>query len=310
MQASRLIFIVGPTASGKTRMALEEAERTGASILSCDSLCVYRGMDIGTAKPTVEERARIPHFGIDLTGPDKPYSIADYIAYRDGILGEHAREGRPVIVAGGSGFYLKSFFRATVDTIEIPDDVVERVARIREASGLSGLVGALKSLHPGDETFPGLDLANPRRVEKALLRCLASGRTHGELALAFAQLPEPLPDWKKEVWLLDRPAEELRERNRRRVRAMLDAGLIEEVGRLRERGFERNPSACGAIGYREVLAYLDGGGCLDDLEEAIYTHTNQLMRKQRSWFRHQIPIHRRICPGKGSGSVRDIGGPE
>lgn len=302
MQRPHLTFIVGPTASGKTALAIEEAERRGAVILSCDSLCVYRGMDIGTAKPTLAEQARVPHLGLDLADPWDNFSVARYISYRDTVLEAHRESGVPVIVAGGSGFYLKSFFAQVTDELLIPEAVSQTVRQIRDREGAEGLAAALRAHNGPDEAFPGLDWANPRRVEKALLRCLASGEGYSELLRRFAAQAEPLADWDKEVWMIARPTEELKERNARRVQQMLESGLIDEVRGLREKGFERNPSACGAIGYREVLAYLDGQGTLDTLRQAIITHTSQLMRKQRTWFRRQIPVHRELPPGRGGGA--------
>jgi tRNA dimethylallyltransferase len=296
MKAGKLLFIIGPTASGKTELALREAEQRGAVILSCDSLCVYRGMDIGTAKPSRDEQARIAHYGLDLAEAREPFSVARYIDYRDRVLAEFRDRGATVVVAGGSGFYLKSFFTAVVDRIEISPAVIRRVEGIRQHEGLDGLKAALRACNPPAEGFPGLDWRNSRRVEKALMRCLASGLSYGALLEAFAAQPEPLEEWHKEVRLIDRPAEELRARNRKRVGMMLDAGLIEEVRWLREQGFEANPSAAGAIGYREVLAYLDQEMTREALAEAIVTHTNQLMRKQRSWFRHHMR-HDRLVTG-------------
>ena len=295
MSSGRLLFITGPTASGKTGLALREAERRGAVILSCDSLCVYRGMDIGTAKPTREERERVPHYGLDLADPGEPYSVARYIEHRDGVLARCRDAGLPVVVAGGSGFYLKSFFAQVTDAVRVPDALAREVAALRATEGLPGLVRALRACHGPDETFAGLDLANPRRVEKALLRCRASGRSHSELLRAFKALPPPLPDWDKEVWLVSRPPGELEERIRARVDRMLEDGLVDEARALRARGFERNPSAAGAIGYREVRAFLDGRLPAGELAGAIATHTRQLAHKQRTWFRHQIPVDRQVA---------------
>jgi tRNA dimethylallyltransferase len=295
MKECTLTFIVGPTASGKTQLAIEQARERNAIILSCDSLCFYRGMDIGTAKPTREEQALVPHFGIDLVEPDEAYSVGRYIEYRNGILSKAFENGQDVVVVGGSGFYLKSFLFPVTDNMSIPAEVTKRAEIIRRDAGLPGLLKELRDLNPSDALFEGLDLNNPRRVEKALIRCLASGKTYRELRREFESMPEPLEEWRKEVWLIDRTQKELQARNRQRINLMLEAGLVDEVVRLRDRGFERNPSACGAIGYREVLQYLDGHLTREDLEEAIYIHTNQLMRKQRTWFKHQIPIDRIIA---------------
>lgn len=294
MKSLDMRFIVGPTASGKTELSLRVAETVGGVILSCDSLCFYRGMDIGTAKPSREEQGRVPHYGIDLVDPQEAYSVGRFIAYRDDMLARMEAEGRPVIVVGGSGFYLKSFFAPVVDSLEIPAAVTEQVARLKATGGLPALLEALREVNPPEERFDGLDLKNPRRVEKALMRCLASGASYGALRAAFAAHPAPLRQWKKEVWLVERDPAELHERNLRRARRMLEEGLVEEVERLRAHGFERNPSACRAIGYREVLEYLDGDLPHSELESQIVTHTQQLMRKQRTWFRHHLPVDRRI----------------
>ncbi|MEX0323308.1 MAG: tRNA (adenosine(37)-N6)-dimethylallyltransferase MiaA [Puniceicoccaceae bacterium] len=290
MRQPALVCIVGPTASGKTQLAVERAQATDSVILSCDSLCFYRGMDIGTAKPTAEEQALVPHFGIDLVEPSEPYSVSRYVAYRDDLLEKMLAEGRNVVVVGGSGFYLKSFLYPVTDSLEIPEEISAAVNSLKQTEGLDGLLRELRNVNPPGEPFTGLDLNNSRRVEKALIRCLASGKGYQELRDAFDAMPEPLPEWSKEVWLIERPQEELQARNRMRVGRMLDAGLIQEVESLRQRGFEKNPSACGAIGYREVLQHLDGELSLQELEEAIYVHTNQLMRKQRTWFKNQMKV--------------------
>jgi tRNA dimethylallyltransferase len=297
MNTLELTFIVGPTASGKTELALQEAERRSAVILSCDSLCFYRGMDIGTAKPTAGEQERVRHFGIDLADPDEPFSVSRYVEYRDEVLARAQADGTPVVVVGGSGFYLKSFFSPVTDDLKIPAEVTKTAEAIRRNDGLEGLLLALREHNPADEAFEGLDLQNPRRVEKALIRCLASGKSFSTLRDEFKALPEPLAEWKKDVWMVNRPMSELQQRNSSRVEAMLGAGLVDEVRVLRSRGFERNPSACGAIGYREVLDYLDGNISEEMLPEMIFIHTNQLMRKQRTWFRHQIPVNREVRGG-------------
>jgi len=288
-----LEFIVGTTAVGKTEYALARARETGAVILNADALCVYRGMDIGTAKPTLEEMSRVPHYGIDLVPVRESFSVGDYLSYVHEFLAERKREGRPVVVVGGSGFYLKSFFAPVADRLEIPDSVSREVSDLEQEEGLAGLRRRLEAVNRGEVLK--IDLQNPRRVSKALMRCLASNKTLSQLQSDFEQLPAPFPDWTKRVVLLERPREELEERNRRRVDAMLEAGLIEEVQRLQAEGLENNPSAASAIGYRETLAVLRGELEVSALAERIFINTRQLMRKQRTWFRHQIPVHERVA---------------
>lgn len=287
MNLPSLIFVVGPTAAGKTALSLELAEQLNRPILSCDSLCFYRGMDIGTAKPTAAEQARVPHFGIDLVEPSEGYDIVQYERYARDCVEAHSATG--LIVTGGSGFYLKSFFSPVTDQIEVPEGLMETVQQLHNDQGLPGLVQALQARNP-DGTGT-LDLQNPRRVEKALLRCMASGKTLQQLASEFAHQPDPYADYSRCVLLLDRDTQELDTRIGQRTRQMLATGLIEEVRQLRLKGLEQNPSGRDSIGYRETLQFLDGELDQNTLESEINLHTRQLVRKQRKWFRRQIPIH-------------------
>ena len=163
--------------------------------------------------------------------------------------------------------------------------------------GLAKLVDELRVLNPGG--LAGLDTDNPRRVTRALERCRASGKTLAILKAEFLQRPAAFADWPVQLVRLDRPADELNARIEVRVAAMLRAGLVEEVRRLRIEGFERNPSAAGAIGYREVLAMLDGRLAPEGLAAAIAQNTRGLVRKQRTWFRTQLPEHRVVAADKG-----------
>lgn len=245
-------------------------------------------MDIGTAKPSAAEMARVLHYGIDLYPADQTCSVGDYAAYAQRIAEQAAAAGRNLLVTGGSGFYLKAFFSPVVDNLEISDTVEAEVADLATREGLPGLLRALQARNP--EGLGKLDTHNPRRVENALRRCLASGLTLAELQARFAALPTPFADWYKFVVVLQRDPDDLRARVRRRVDQMLAAGLIDEVRRLIDAGFERNPSAAGSIGYRETIRYLREGGTLEALADEISVHTDQLIRKQRTWFRHQIPV--------------------
>ncbi len=289
-----LHFLVGPTAVGKTELALQWAEAHGAGILSCDAFCVYEGMDIGTAKPTATEQARVPHYGIDLVSAATPYSVADYLRVAEEAVDNMVSRGQAILVAGGSGFYLKSFFSPVMDKIQVGADVRERVAYIFETGGLAGALEELRTLNP--EGLGGLDILNPRRVGRALERSLASGLTLKEQAHEFAAQASPFAAYPKRVCLLERESADLDRRIARRVQSMLDSGLVEEVSRLQNEGLEGNPTASKAIGYRETLRYLSGELAEEALPGAIAQNTRRLVRKQRTWFRTQIPVHQRAHP--------------
>jgi tRNA dimethylallyltransferase len=283
-----LYVLTGCTATGKTEWALRWAEARGAEIVSCDSLLFYRGMDIGTAKPTAAEQARVPHHLIDILTATDRMDVTQYVARARAAVAEIRGRGREVLVVGGSGFYLKSFFSPVADDVAVPAALRQDVAGLtREAA-----VARLQALNPGG--LGALDPANPRRVSRALERCLASGRTLAELAADFARLPGPLTEWRIELTRVERTPEELNRRIESRVAAMLRAGLVAEVRRLLDAGLKENPSASRAIGYREVIAGLEGAWTEKKMAEEIAQNTRGLVKKQRTWFRTQLPEHRVI----------------
>lgn len=283
-----LHVLTGPTAVGKTEWALRWAERHRAEIVSCDSLLFYRGMDIGSAKPTAAERVRVPHHLVDICPPTERMDVVRYVALARDVVGKiHANGGR-VLVTGGSGFYLKAFFAAVADEVAVPAAVRAEVGALSSADALT----RLRALNPAG--LGALDVANPRRVTRALERCLSSGRTLADLAEEFLRQPAPFADYRVELTRLERDPADLARRIDERVAAMLRAGLVDEVRALRAAGFEQNPSAAGAIGYREVIALLDGRGAESGLAAAIAQNTRALVKKQRTWFRTQLPPHREL----------------
>lgn len=283
----KIFIITGTTAVGKTEFALDFAEQVNAEIVSCDASLFYRGMDIGTAKPSLAEQKRVPHHMLDICQVDQPYSIVSYVADVRTVIAAIFERGRSVVVTGGSGFYLKSFLYPVTDRVEVSENIRTQVAQYFSNEGLIGLLGRLDACNP--DGLGSLDRCNPRRVQRALERCMASGKTLAELQAEFKAQPAPYAQCEKELILLERSVEDLRSRCAVRVDAMLEAGLIEEVAQLKRQGIERNPSAAAAIGYRETLAYLRGELNLDQLRQQITVHTQQLAKKQRTWFRTQIP---------------------
>ncbi len=286
----KLHILSGCTAAGKTELALRWAERFGAEIISCDSLLFYRGMDIGTAKPSREELARVPHHLVDVCGLEQQMDITRYIMMAREAAEAILQRGAPVLVVGGSGFYLKSFFAAVSDEVAVPDELSERV----RALPASEVLAQLKALNPGG--LGALDLDNPRRTMRALERCLSTGKTYQQLLEDFARLPGPFADWETEFVCVERDPEELNQRVQLRVEQMLNVGLVAEVRGLLAQGLRVNPSASKAIGYREVIACLDGQLPESNLAAEIVKNTKALVKKQRTWFRTQVPAHKSVKP--------------
>jgi tRNA dimethylallyltransferase len=275
----------GPTATGKTGLAIAIAELliargTPAEIVSADSRQVYRGLDIGTAKATAAERARVVHHGLDLVDPDQPYSVAEFRAHALAALGALGERGGVGILAGGTGFWLRAVF-AGIDTEALPSDPAVRAALEADlrGDGLAVLAARLASLAPGlaARTDPG----NPRRVVRAL-----------EIATLQGDAPLPAPvGYAAPILVLKLSVEpaEHRERILARARAQFDAGLVEEARVLRER-FDPSLPAFSAIGYRESWAYLDGTITLDEAIARDASRNVQFARRQRTWFRAESAL--------------------
>jgi tRNA dimethylallyltransferase len=277
-----LIVLAGATATGKTPLAIVLAETlmargTAAEIISADSRQVYRGMDIGTAKVTAEERARVPHHCLDLVEPDRPFSVADFNAAATTALASIAERGAVAILAGGTGFYLRAVARGmAVDELPWDADVRAAVEADLAAGGLPALVGELRRIAPSRAA--AVDLRNPRRV----VRAVEIARLRGD-----APLPEPRGYGRDVLWLglaVDPPV--LRERIRRRARAQFDAGLVEETRGLAER-FDTSLPSFSSIGYAESLALIAGRLTRDEAIAEDARRNVLLARRQASWFRRE-----------------------
>lgn len=285
---SDLYILTGFTAVGKTRFSLDWAKMNDAEIISCDSLLFYRHMDVGTAKPSKAELREVPHHLIDVVAPSERYSVFRYVgAVKSAIADIHAR-GKRVLIVGGSGFYLRSFFSPVVDDVTIDSELESEIVQRFDGQSLSESVAALRDFNP--DGLSELDLDNPRRVLKAWLRCAATGKSLRELREAFESKPGPFDSYCRKLLILSRPREVLEDRARRRVNMMISSGLIDEVRRLINMDFQRNPSAAGAIGYRETLAFIEGLTSEEELAEAIARNTRKLLKKQRTWFKKFLPI--------------------
>jgi tRNA dimethylallyltransferase len=289
MEGVDLYILTGPTAVGKTELSLQWAEAHGAEIISCDSLLFYRGMNIGTAKPSKADLARVPHHLIDVAEPAEAWNVQRYLAEATRAVEDVMLRGKRVLVTGGSGFYLKAFFAPIADRVEVPEAVAREVEAL-DRQGLAAMVESLLHLDP--EAGESLDMCNPRRVRRALERVMATGKPLRQLQEEFARQSFPFSLCRRHLCLLTRDRDELRERVVHRVDAMLEAGLVDEVRSLLVRGLEQNPSAASAIGYREVIRHLHGETKVEECREEIIQNTQHLIKKQLTWFRHQLPAGR------------------
>lgn len=288
-----LHVLTGCTAVGKTDLALRWAEANDAEIVSCDSLLFYRGMNIGTAKPTAAEMARVPHHLIDVCGVREGMDVTRYVALARAAVDAAFSRGKQVLVTGGSGFYLKAFLAPVADDVAVPAELRDEIRRRAEQGGLAGLLEELRRLNPAG--LGALDVQNPRRVTRALERCRASGRSLAELQAEFAAQPSAFADCEVRLCELVRNKEDLDRRIATRVDAMVRAGLVEEVRGLLAQGLKDNPSAARAIGYRETIDLLEARIAPAGLAAAIVQNTRALVRKQRTWFKSQLPPHATVA---------------
>jgi tRNA dimethylallyltransferase len=291
-----LVVIAGPTAGGKTGLALDLAERWGAEIVSCDSVAVYRGCDIGAAKPSPAERARVPHHLLDVAEPDQRFSAADYVEQAERVIDEIAGRGRVVFVVGGTGLYL----RALIDGLfpSPPPDPAFRAA-LREEAGHLGWPALHARLREVDPTAASrIAPTDPVRIERALEVHAQTGEPIS--ALQARHRAEARPRYPTLTLLVDPGQEELDRRIGVRIERMLAEGLVEETRRLVAR-YGRAAKPLAAVGYKEVLAFLEGHLGEAHLGPAIQRATRHFARRQRTWFAkyeaQREQVHLVVGPG-------------
>ncbi|HEX7491402.1 MAG TPA: tRNA (adenosine(37)-N6)-dimethylallyltransferase MiaA [Candidatus Limnocylindrales bacterium] len=280
-----LIVLAGATATGKTALAIALAETLAASgisaeIISADSRQVYRGMDIGTAKVSPEERARVPHHGLDLVNPDQAFSVSDFVAHTAEVLPAIAGRGSVAILAGGTGFYLRAVARGLdVEALPWDTDVRAAVEATLAGDGLAALVEELRTIAP--TRAAEVDLRNPRRV----VRALEIARLQGD-----APLPKPRGYGRDTLWIgLSVETQVLRTRIVARARAQFDAGLIEETRALTAQ-YDPSLPSFSSIGYAESLGVMQGrltpeGAVIEDARRNVL-----FARRQATWFRREPDV--------------------
>ena len=274
--APPVVAVVGPTATGKTALAVALARRIGAEVVNADSMQLYRGMDIGTAKPDASERSGVPHHLLDVWDVREAASVADYRRMARAEVDRLRGQGTVPLLVGGSGLYV----RAVLDELNFPGTDPAVRARLEAelaAVGAPALHARLAAVDPaaGAAVLP----SNGRRIVRALEVVELTGGPFR------AQLPEPRPHYPSVVVGLDREPAELDARVARRVDRMWAQGFVAEVEALAAAGLRQGPTASRALGYAQVLAQFDGELTAEEARERTISTTRRFVRRQRSWFR-------------------------
>jgi tRNA dimethylallyltransferase len=270
------VAVIGPTASGKSAVAMAAARaRPDVELVSVDAMQVYRGMDIGTAKPTPAERSEVPHHLIDLADPWEDFTVARFQRAHDEAVEDIARRHRRPLLVGGTGLYL----RAVVDSLTLPGEWPDLRRRFESDPDLAGLYERLSRIDPA--AAAKIEPTNRRRIARALEVCEGSGRPFSSFGPGVDTYPESPVVQLALRW----PRPVLAERIGQRVREMMDDGLLDEVRDLLDdpRGLSR--TARQALGYKELIDHLEGRASLDAAVDAVVTRTRQLAVRQERWFR-------------------------
>jgi len=278
---TRVLFILGCTAVGKSAVGVELARRLGGEIVSVDSMMVYRRMDIGTAKPSREIRAEIPHHCIDIVEPSESFSVARYLSFADEAIARVSSAGKPVLLVGGSALYIKAVSEGLFDGPGA-DPVIRQALKARaDREGLTTLHAELMQIDP--DAASRISPSDEKRIIRALEVYRLTGKPISRLQR----------QWDTQQLRYDcifvglrRSKEDTNRRINARVKAMIRQGLREEVASLLAEPAGLSPQAAQALGYAEMIEHLQGRCTLEQAVERIKINTRQFARRQRTWFRH------------------------
>jgi tRNA dimethylallyltransferase len=279
----RPLLIAGATAAGKSELALHLAEKLHGEIISVDSMQVYRGLDIGTAKPSIEERQRIPHHLIDVVDLTEPFDAARFVRLAHAAVAEIQSHGHVPILCGGTGLYFKAFLEGLGEAP--PADVALRTEL--ERTPLSDLLHELEQRDP--ITFEKIDRQNPRRVIRAIEVIRLTGKPFSAQRAEWSSNSE-FKIQSSKFFCLTREAPDLHARINTRVDAMFNRGLVEEAKELLKHGLTENRNAMQAIGYRQVVEHLHGERSLPETIELVKIRTRQFAKRQMTWFKRQAQV--------------------
>lgn len=300
MTKIKTISVLGPTASGKTGLAIALARRLNGEVVSCDSMQLYRGMDIGTATPTVEERDGIVHHMFDIVEPEEEFSAADYARIAAGVIEDIASRGKLPILCGGTGMYHDSLMRITgYSEGEKDEELREELYRIASEQGNEVLHARLREIDP--EAADAIHPNNVKRVVRAIEVFETTGKTKTETDREQIAGEVPYDDTVFILEFADRDL--LYSRIEKRVDIMMHEGLEEEAKNLLCTGRNVSRTAAQAIGYKEFLPYFAGEKTLDEVSAEIKLATRHYAKRQLIWFRRMKDVHR-LVPDLADGTVR------
>lgn len=283
----RIICIVGPTASGKTHLAIALAQALNGEIIGCDSMQLYRGMDIGTAKATAEELQGIPHHMTDVAGPEEDYSVGKYVEAADAIIQDILSRGKTVIIEGGTGLYVDALMDGRSFAPLPQTGHREALERLAEEYGIEAVQELLKDFDP--ESYAKLHKSDKKRIIRATEVYLETGKSITQHNLETQQLP---PRYNP-VWIgMDYENRgDLYDRIDRRVEIMLERGLEQEVRNLLDAGIPDTATAMQALGYKELVAAFRGQCTVEEAVAQIQKRTRNFAKRQLTWFRRNQKIH-------------------
>ena len=296
----KIICIAGPTASGKTALSVQLAKALDAEIISCDSMQIYRHMDIGTAKPTQEEREGIPHHMLDIADPDEDFSVSRYCELATPILEDILNRRKYAIIAGGTGLYMDALIRGNSFAPFPSTGMREKLEAQADETGMPHMLELLRSIDT--DSAEKLHLADRKRILRALEVYYETGQTITQHNLQTQQIP---PRYQP-IWfaLEDTDRQALYDRIDRRVLTMLKDGLLEEIQRLLSMGIPEKCTAMQAIGYKEFVDALAGRCTVEAATAQVQQASRHYAKRQLTWFRRNSAIHwLRRAPEEGTGEI-------
>ena len=295
-----MICIAGPTASGKTALSIALAKELGGEIVSCDSMQVYKRMDIGTAKPTVEEREGIPHHMLDVAEPWEDFSVSQYCKMATPIVDDILGRGKTAIVVGGTGLYMDALIRGN-DFAPYPSTGRrEELEALADSEGIEAVLCKLREVDP--ESAARLHPSDRKRIIRAMEVYLETGET----ITAHNEKTKAIPDRYNPIWfaLEDENRQDLYDRIDRRVDIMLEQGLLAEIESLLAAGIPEKCTAMQAIGYKEFLAARNGDISVEEAAEEVKKASRHYAKRQLTWFRRNGRIHwLRRASGEGTAEI-------